>query len=89
MGILTGLAVFLYYDTKDQPRRLISAAGLVGLVILGLLISKHPGRVQWSQVLWGIGIQFVMGLVVLRWRGGQCAFECVSNKVKKKRNFCI
>jgi pyrimidine nucleoside transport protein len=81
IGLIAGLGVFLYFDTKDQPQRLISAGGLVGLILFGLLISKYPGRVLWSQVLWGIGIQFVMGLAVLRWRGGQCALECISTKV--------
>lgn len=89
IGILAALVVFLYFDTKDQPQRLISAGGLVGIILIGLLISKHPGRVLWRQVLWGVGIQFVMGLVVLRWRGGQCAFQCISKKVATFLDFTI
>jgi len=79
--VLGGLGVFLYFDTEGERNRLKSAGGILVIVLFGLLVSKHPGKIKWSQVLWGIGIQFIMGLVVLRWRGGQCAFECISTKV--------
>jgi pyrimidine nucleoside transport protein len=85
--VLAGLGVFLYFDTEGQPRRLVSAGGILVLLLVGLLISKHPGRVNWQQVIWGIGLQFIFALLILRWQGGRDAFQCLSGKVSSFLNF--
>ena len=64
---LLSLAIFLLVDTAEDPSRLVSAAGI--LVLLGLIFSKHPGYVVWRPVLWGLGLQFCLGLLILRWEG--------------------
>ena len=63
---LLSLAIFLLVDTAEDPSRLVSAAGILVLVLLGLIFSKHPGYVVWRPVLWGLGLQFCLGLVILR-----------------------
>lgn len=62
---------------------MISAAGVVVMVIIGLIFSQNPGRVQWRQVLGGMAVQFILGLLVLRWEGGRTFLDCVSAKVRK------
>ena len=47
-------------------RRLVSFFGLVVFVALMFIISKHPGRIVWRHVFWGIGLQYLFGFLILR-----------------------
>ncbi|ODM89488.1 Sodium/nucleoside cotransporter 1 [Orchesella cincta] len=49
-------------------------------VLIGLLCSKHPERVNWRQVFGGIAAQLCLGLFALRWDGGRLFLECLSGK---------
>ena len=42
--ILLIFAIFILVDTADDPRRLVSALGILVLVGLGFICSKHPGK---------------------------------------------
>ena len=33
-------------------------------------------------MLWGLGLQFILGLIILRWSVGKNVFDCVGRKVK-------
>lgn len=86
-AFLLALAVFILVDTADDPSRLVSAAGILVLVLLGLVFSKHPGYVVWRPVLWGLGLQFILGLLILRWDLGKSVFDCLGEKVKTFLDF--
>ena len=32
--------------------------------------------------MWGLGLQFIMGLIILRWSVGKAVFDCLGRKVK-------
>ena len=78
------LKIFIIYDTSvtGEHRRLVSYLGIWVIVLLGLLFSAHPGHVVWRHVLWGLGLQFLMGLLILRWSLGKAVFDCIGTKVK-------
>ncbi|XP_033101662.1 solute carrier family 28 member 3-like isoform X2 [Anneissia japonica] len=73
--IIAGLIVALVFLTLGSPEQLISAAGLVIFVLLTFLFSKHPRQVKWRPVLWGLMLQFLLGLFVLRTDLGFTIFE--------------
>ena len=75
------VAVFLIVDSSASRQRLISACGIVVLVLFGYIISKHPEYIRWRQVFWGIGLQFLFGLIVLRSSTGRQLFSCLGDKV--------
>jgi pyrimidine nucleoside transport protein len=79
--LIAGLITFLILDTKDNRRRLISTLGLFVLVLIGVVLSKHPGRIRWRHVFWGMGLQFGFGLIILRWNTGRNILQCISDKV--------
>ncbi|ODM88539.1 Sodium/nucleoside cotransporter 2 [Orchesella cincta] len=81
VAVLGAIIAFVVIDAWDQPQRLISACGVVVMVLIGLLFSNNPARVQWRQVFGGMLIQFIFGLLILRWEGGRQFLDCVSNKV--------
>ena len=39
-------AIFIFVDTADDPRRLVSAFGVLVLIGLGFIFSKHPGKIH-------------------------------------------
>ena len=84
---LLALAIFILVDTAEDPSRLVSAAGILVLVLLGFIFSKHPGYVVWRHVVWGLGLQFILGLLILRWELGKSVFDCLGQKVKTFLDF--
>lgn len=79
--VLAAIIAFLIVDSQDEPERLISALGVVAFVFIGFVCSAHPAHIKWRHVFWGIGIEFVFGLIVLRWEVGRNVFQCIGDKV--------
>ena len=69
LAIFGGFLTFLVWDalSNNEPERLISIGGVVGILLLGFLGSAHPADIRWRHIFWGIGIQFTLGLITLRW----------------------
>ena len=46
------------------------------------IIASHCiiGQVRWQTVLWGIGLQFIFALVVLRWPAGYMALKWLGDR---------
>ena len=86
--ILVTAAVIVFYvvDTADDRRRLISLIGLFALIVFGFIFSKAPRKVIWRHVLWGIALQFLLGLMILRWTVGRNVFACMGDKVSRHLN---
>nr|XP_032525142.1 sodium/nucleoside cotransporter 1-like [Danaus plexippus plexippus] len=81
LAIVAAIGIFLYMDTRDDPQRLTSLLGVSFLLILGFVFSLHPGRVNWRTVIVGFLMQFLFGLVFIRWDSGRLALRCFSDKV--------
>ncbi|CAG5053190.1 unnamed protein product [Parnassius apollo] len=81
LAILAAIVVFLYFDTKDSPERMISLLGLIVLLLLGFVFSASPGRIKWRTVNTGLLLQFIFGLLFIRWSSGRLALQCFSDKV--------
>ena len=79
-ALLPIFQLFLVGDTwHGDRRRLISFFGLVVFVLIMFAISKHPGRVVWRHVFWGIGLQYLFGFLILRLAFGCCSKCLVPN----------
>lgn len=63
----------------DHPLVLrgISLAGLAAMVALAWGLSENRRAVRWRIVGWGLGLQVVLGVLVLKTRAGQAFFEYV------------
>ncbi|CAH1785453.1 unnamed protein product [Owenia fusiformis] len=49
---------------------------------VGTVNSIPTNKVKWRPVLWGLSIQLIFGLLVLRWEPGYEAFSWMSNQIK-------
>lgn len=45
-----------------------------------LMIIKYA-QIKWRPVFWGLILQFVLGVLTLRWAVGRSVFQCISDKV--------
>jgi len=46
--------------------RFVSLAGLVVLLFIGWLMSYHRDRIPWRTVIWGLSLQFLFAVIILR-----------------------
>nr|XP_025856346.1 sodium/nucleoside cotransporter 1 isoform X2 [Vulpes vulpes] len=82
LAAFLGLILWLILDTSQRPEQLVSFAGIC--VFIGLLFacSKHHYAVSWRAVSWGLGLQFVLGLFVIRTEPGFIAFQWMGNQIQ-------
>ncbi|KAG0419040.1 hypothetical protein HPB47_004413, partial [Ixodes persulcatus] len=78
---------FLVVDAYNNLGRLISIAGALALILLGFIFSNSRSAINWYQIMWGIMLQFVLGVLVLRWAHGRDALQCIADKVKTFLSF--
>ncbi|XP_067141660.1 solute carrier family 28 member 3-like [Centruroides vittatus] len=79
--IVLGLTIFLIIDSANNRYRLLSFSGLFVLILFGYLFSAHRKHIIWRQTLWGCLLQFIFGLMVLRWEPGRQFLETFADKV--------
>uniref|UniRef100_A0A8C8SLQ0 Sodium/nucleoside cotransporter n=1 Tax=Pelusios castaneus TaxID=367368 RepID=A0A8C8SLQ0_9SAUR len=82
MAVLVGLIVWLALDTSKRPEQLISFAGLCALVLFLFACSKHHGAVSWRAVFWGLGLEFVLGIFIIRTDPGFAAFQWLGDQIQ-------
>lgn len=78
---LVAIIVYLAVDSADDTERLKSCIGVIVILVLGFAFSRYPGQIKWRPVMWGMYIQFVLGLITIRWSVGRSIFQCIGNKV--------
>ncbi|CAL8293715.1 unnamed protein product [Boreogadus saida] len=81
------LIVWLALDTSQRPEQLISFAGICMFVLLTYIFSANRPAVSWRPVLWGLGMQFCMGLFVIRSEPGLIAFQWLGDQVQIFLNY--
>ncbi|KAM8893209.1 sodium/nucleoside cotransporter 1, partial [Spinachia spinachia] len=76
------LVLWLVLDTSQRPEQLISFAGVCMFVVLVFLLSAQRTAVSWRPVFWGLGMQFCIGLFIIRTQPGLIAFEWLGVQVQ-------
>uniref|UniRef100_A0A8C8TBT0 Solute carrier family 28 (sodium-coupled nucleoside transporter), member 1 n=1 Tax=Peromyscus maniculatus bairdii TaxID=230844 RepID=A0A8C8TBT0_PERMB len=77
-----GLILWLSLDTSQRPEQLVSFAGICVFLALLFAGSKHHRAVSWRTVSWGLGLQFVLGLFVIRTEPGFVAFQWLGDQIQ-------
>ncbi|XP_038625774.1 solute carrier family 28 member 3 isoform X2 [Tachyglossus aculeatus] len=82
-SLVLGVILWLIFDTaKLGKQNLVSFGGLIVFILLMLIFSKYPTKVVWRPVIWGIGLQFFLGLLILRTKIGFEAFDWLGSQVQ-------
>ncbi|XP_063448430.1 sodium/nucleoside cotransporter 2-like [Mytilus trossulus] len=77
--VLLVLLVFLIHEWIHDTRKLIPLGGLILLLFLTILTSRSPSKIKWTPVIWGILLQFLFGLIILRWPIGYGVFGFIAS----------
>ncbi|MBN3307868.1 S28A1 protein, partial [Amia calva] len=81
------LVAWIAVDTSKRPEQLISFGGVCMFVILLFIFSKHRRAVSWRAVFWGLGIEFVLGLFIIRTNPGFVAFNWLGTQIQIFLNY--
>jgi CNT family concentrative nucleoside transporter len=73
----------------DVPvwQRTISLVGLLAMVGIAWLLSKHRSQVSWSLVAWGLGLQLAFGVFVIKTQVGLWFFSLLNDVVMALLDF--
>lgn len=82
LAAFLGLVLWLVLDTSQRPEQLVSFAGICVFVGILFVCSKHHRAVSWRAVSWGLGLQFVLGVFVIRTEPGFIAFQWLGNQIQ-------
>ncbi|XP_030046217.1 sodium/nucleoside cotransporter 1 [Microcaecilia unicolor] len=85
--ILVGLVLWLALDTAKRPEQLISFGGVCMFVIFLFACSKHHRAVSWRAVGWGLGLEFVLGILIVRTDAGFQAFQFLGDQIQVFLNY--
>ena len=67
--------------------KLISLFGLVIFVALAWMISAHRRLFPWRTVLWGVGLQFIFALLILKTPWGANVFDFAGRAINRLIQF--
>ncbi|XP_014236423.1 solute carrier family 28 member 3-like isoform X1 [Trichogramma pretiosum] len=85
--MIIAISVFLIIDTWNSKQKLVGLGGVFFIILFGWVFSKHRKEVVWRAIIWGLIIQFLFGLISIRWSIGRSIFQCLSEKVKTFLDF--
>ncbi|KAK0058302.1 solute carrier family 28 member 3 [Biomphalaria pfeifferi] len=79
-----GFIVYIIVDVGlNKPRNLISLAGIAFFVVSFFLFSHNPSKVKWRPVYWGIALQIIFAMLILKTSWGHDAFEWLGDRVSE------
>ncbi|XP_044048015.1 sodium/nucleoside cotransporter 1 [Siniperca chuatsi] len=81
------LVAWIIFDTSQRPEQLISFGGVCMFIVLIFLLSAHRTAVSWRPVVWGLGLQFCIGIFVIRTEPGLIAFRWLGHQVQTFLNY--
>jgi CNT family concentrative nucleoside transporter len=67
--------------------RLISALGLIVFVGLSYAVSVNRRAVKWQPILWGIALQLILGILIMRTQPGFLLFQFLGDVMQQLLNF--
>jgi CNT family concentrative nucleoside transporter len=67
--------------------RALSLVGLVVIMGIAYALSTNRAAVRWKTVAWGVGLQFLLALFVLKTAAGQALFAWIGAKINRVLEF--
>ncbi|KAL8618145.1 hypothetical protein ACOMHN_034372 [Nucella lapillus] len=63
-----------------RPQNLICLGGIAVLLLLCCVFSKHPEKINWHAVFWGMALQFWSAVLIRKTQFGRSAFEWLAER---------
>jgi concentrative nucleoside transporter, CNT family len=84
MSVLRSNNADLHTSFAERLQSLFGMAVLLGICYA---MSNNRSRISWKLVRWGLGLQLVLGLLVLKTRPGQALFRFANDAITKLLSF--
>ncbi|HEX2167900.1 MAG TPA: nucleoside transporter C-terminal domain-containing protein [Longimicrobiales bacterium] len=62
-------------------QRLVSVLGMITLLFIGWLLSVNRAMIPWRVVVWGLGLQIVFALLILKTPAGEAFFTWINTVI--------
>ncbi|XP_060116187.1 sodium/nucleoside cotransporter 1-like [Heteronotia binoei] len=85
--ILIGLITWLVLDISQRQEQLVSLGGFCALLLVLFVGSKHHRAVPWRAVFWGLGLEFLLGIFIIRTEPGFQAFQWLGEQIQTFLNY--
>ncbi|XP_045417583.1 sodium/nucleoside cotransporter 1-like [Lemur catta] len=82
LAALLFLVLWLSLDTSQRPEQLVSFAGMCVFIAVLFACSKRHCAVSWRAVSWGLALQFVLGLFVIKTEPGFIALQWLGDRMQ-------
>lgn len=90
VGVFIAIAVYVIIDIAiDHPQNLISVAGLALYIVIFYVTSANPAKVNWHTVFWGIALQYIFALLILRTQWGYEMFKWLGDRVTEFLEYTV
>uniref|UniRef100_F1L1R8 Sodium/nucleoside cotransporter n=1 Tax=Ascaris suum TaxID=6253 RepID=F1L1R8_ASCSU len=87
--ILVAFLVWIIIDSANSRIRLRSVGGMAMFLFLAFICSANPSKIKWRPVICAVLLQFIVGVLVLRWPAGNEAFRWFSEQVVTFLNYAM
>ena len=67
--------------------KLVSLLGLVTFIAVAWVLSSHKKLFPWRTVLWGLGLQFIFAVLILKTDAGRAVFDFTGRGIQKLIQF--
>lgn len=67
--------------------RVISLLGLFVFIGIGYLGSHNRQAVRWNTIFWGVSLQLLLGIIILKTQIGLAVFQFLGNLVSQFLDF--
>ncbi|CAG2229477.1 SLC28A [Mytilus edulis] len=82
IAVIVGMITLIVTSVWNRPQNLISLAGMAVFLIILLICSAHPTKVNWRPVIGGFTLQFFFAAIILKWSVGFQIFEFLGKQVQ-------
>ncbi|KAK3764956.1 hypothetical protein RRG08_045758 [Elysia crispata] len=81
-GLMLGTTAWtLVSQGMKNPTNMRAVPGLFLFCVLCLLISSNPAKINWHTIFWGVGLQFLFALIILKFDVGKEAILWIQSRV--------
>ncbi|KAI0243279.1 Solute carrier family 28 member 3 [Lamellibrachia satsuma] len=68
-------------SSSEHMYNLISGGGLIAFLMIFFVFSHDPSKVRWRTIVWGLALQLLFALLIVRSRFGNVAFRWLGTRV--------
>ncbi|XP_048337814.1 sodium/nucleoside cotransporter 1-like isoform X2 [Sphaerodactylus townsendi] len=79
--IPASIAIFLVLDLSQRKEQFVSLGGFIVLVLGLFLCSRQHNAVSWRTVFWGLTLEFLLGIFIIRTEPGFVIFQWLGKQI--------